>query len=350
MSTRQKLLKKQRKVLALMLIGLISLIYSCGGGGGGGGSSQTSTRQEASLTSDNSQKASGGALQTINFVGGTYSVISSSSRSGKPGDKDISSLKSPLIDTLESIISISKDENFKKVYTLENGNREASEGPTTTIGLHCSYGGTMTVMTYTGDESDPVDLNESVTFNSCKNSSAITLDGSMNLKVEGSISNPTKMTFSSPSLTYVNTTTNDNMRMTNVTLTLSSITMSSGSLTGFTMSMSGSVSGTVSNNPIDAEYDNTIISYSENSSGITLSLSGSVKEACLGGWVTITTNKSLFIPTGGSCPTDGEIVITSGGNSVKVVIASDSKITVYYNNAVVQTYNDCTEVNGACVS
>ena len=137
--------------------------------------------------------------------------------------------------------------------------------------------------------------------------------------------------------------------MSNITLTITNIAMSSGSLTGFTVSMSGSVSGTVSNNPINAEYDNTTISYSKSSSGTTLSLSGSMKEACLGGWVTMTTNKSLFIPTGGSCPTDGEIVITSGGNSVKASIASDSKITIYYNNAIVQTYSDCTEVKGACI-
>jgi hypothetical protein len=89
--------------------------------------------------------------------------------------------------------------------------------------------------------------------------------------------------------------------------------------------------------------------FSSNGGGGTVSISGRIKASCLGGWVTITTNNPIFIPTNADCPTAGEVVITSGGNSVKVVIASDSKITIYYNNTLVQTYNNCEDVDGLCV-
>ena len=157
----KKLLKKQRNVLVLMLIGLIPFIYSCGGGGGGGGTTQTTTKQEASLTAQNSQKAGGAVVQTINF-GGSSATTSSS---GKPGDKGVSDVlsNSPLIDTIESVISILKGENSEKgLYTLENGNRYGSSGPTTE---NCSYGGTLTISaTWTGPDTDPVDLNANATF------------------------------------------------------------------------------------------------------------------------------------------------------------------------------------------
>jgi hypothetical protein len=48
------------------------------------------------------------------------------------------------------------------------------------------------------------------------------------------------------------------------------------------------------------------------------------------------------------CPTAGEVIATSGDNSVKMVIASDFKITIYFNNTLVQTYNDCEGIYGLC--
>jgi hypothetical protein len=82
--------------------------------------------------------------------------------------------------------------------------------------------------------------------------------------------------------------------------------------------------------------------------GQNLSLSGRIKPSCLGGWMVVTTNTPTFIPTGADCPTAGEVVVTAGGNSVKVVYASDFKVIIYYNDTLAQTYNICEEVADLC--
>lgn len=134
--------------------------------------------------------------------------------------------------------------------------------------------------------------------------------------------------------------------MTNLTIDFTDLTFAGDELTGCKITLSGAISGNIGADPINQEYDNFKMVANWDATGTTASISGRVKASCLGGWVTVATNTPVFIPKDADCPTAGEIVVTSGGNRVKMVIASDSKITVYYNDAVVQTYNKCEDVDG----
>lgn len=135
----------------------------------------------------------------------------------------------------------------------------------------------------------------------------------------------------------------------NLTMTFSNVAFSGNELTSATIAITGAVSGSVSGEPVNIECDDYRMTFSSIASGETVSVSGRIKPSCLGGWVTITTNTPLFIPIGALCPTAGEVVALSGANSVKVVIASDSKITIYFNDSLVTTYNNCKDVDGLCV-
>ncbi len=186
------------------------------------------------------------------------------------------------------------------------------------------------------------DFQATVTFNSCREGTE-TMNGTATMAFSGTVDNPVSLTFSSSNLSYADTVTDDNISMTNF-----SMVITGDDLTGATITLTGVVSGTVSGDPINEELDSFQIVLSSDTTGETMSISGMVKASCLGEWVTITTNTPVFVSTGDDCPIDGEFTITSGGNSVKVVIESDSKITVLFNNSPVQTYNNCEEVDGLC--
>jgi hypothetical protein len=152
-----------------------------------------------------------------------------------------------------------------------------------------------------------------------------------------------------PEFTYADTYTGDDVTITNLTITITGFTMDPvDHLLSGTITISGVLSGMLGGSPIDVECDNFKIEFNSSSGGTTIDISGKIKASCLGDWITITTNKSIFIPIGDYCPTAGEIVVTSGGYNVKIMISSDYKITVYYNDTLIETYNNCQEVIGLC--
>lgn len=330
-------------LLIFICLGML-LLSGCGGGGGGGGIT------EAPLTAANAPQAGGAAIQTVNLVGAASALgeLQTSSISSKTSSKTSSEtyLKPPLRSILDKVISISKIQRHKsEVHT------EGSMPPTTE---NCSGGGTITVSaTWIGpdnppDESLAVDFRANMTFNSCKEGNEI-LNGSMSMVFEGPLSAPTKLTVSTSKFTYADTAAKDSITMTNLNMVLTDFSFSGNELTGATIIMTGAVSGTVNGEPINVECDSYKTVFSSSGSGVTVSISGRIKASCLGGWVAVITNTPVFVPTGADCPTAGEIVVTSGGNSVKLVIASNSEITIYYNNTLVQTYNNCEDVDGLCV-
>lgn len=338
-------MKKAKKILALILMAVLSFMLSCGGGGGGeGGPTETGT----TLTTNNAPQATGAAIQSAHLilVTGAAEAVGPASASSKTYSKD-QIRKPPLRSILDKAISLSKAQRTKvKLHA------QGSMPPTTET---CSNGGTITMSgaTWTGpdnptDPSQIVNFNANMTYNSCKEDT-VTLNGTMSVAFEGSLSAPTKITISMPNFSYANTETNDNITITSLTMVVTNVTFSGEELIGGTLILTGAVSGSAGGDPISVECDNYTIVFSSGVTGETLSISGRLKPSCLGGWVTIATNTPIFVPAGADCPTAGEIVITSGGNSVKMIIASDSKITVYYNDAVVQTYNNCEDVDGLCV-
>ncbi len=325
--------------LALVLTG-------CGGGGGDGTASTGGGTTEASLTAANAPQAGGAAMQSANLVGGATALgelrpIGISS--------DISSKtysKSPLPSILDKLIPIAK--------SRMNGSGLHLEGSFPPTTENCTGGGTVTVSgTWTGpdnptDPSQIVNFAGNITFNSCKEATGI-MNGSISMRIEGPLDNFTNFTLSVSSFAYANTETNDNIAMTNLTMVITGLSLNGNELAGGTITIAGTVSGTVGGDPIYVEYDSYQIVFNSNAGGETVSVSGRIRARCLGGWVTIATNIPLFTPAGANCPTTGEVVITSGGNNVKIVVASDSRITIYYNNTFVQTYSNCENVDGLCV-
>jgi hypothetical protein len=346
----------------VILSALAFALTSCGGGGGAGGGGVSDTG--ASLTTANAPQAGSAVAQSVALVQSANFLINhditfdiqSASISSKTSK---SYSKSPLMRILNKAISISKTQGDK------SGMHTAGSMPTTVV--DCLESGSVTISNakWTDNTTDPTDfinLSANITANACTETPYI-WNGSMSVAFEGPLSAPTKLTVSMPSFTSTNTdpTPNETLTMTNLTIvviptgTEGSIDLLSGlpdATMTFTGTVSGKVNGTTSNpgNPLNVQCNNFIIAMSN--SGETISLSGKIRPTCLGGLVTVTTNKPIVQAAGADCPTDGEIVLTSTANtnSVKIAIAADSKISIFYNNnnTPVQTYNSCTNIVGLC--
>jgi len=220
----------------------------------------------------------------------------------------------------------------------------------------CEGGGTVTISaSWSGpdiptDPSQIVDLNINMNFSSCAEF-GFTMNGRIELVFEGPLSEPTKITISTPELTYANSYTGDHVSINDLTITITDFTMDMMSqLLAGTITITGGISGVIGGNPIDVECDTFKMEFNFSSAGTTLSISGKIKASCLGDWITITTNTPISTPIDSYCPTAGEIIVTSGEYSVTIFIESDYKIKVYYNDNLIQTYNSCSEVMGLCCS
>jgi hypothetical protein len=332
---KKKKFKSNNFELVILALSLALILTGCGGGGGGGGQAQSI------LNSDNAPQVAGSVLQAAAAAGRTTEL-------GETETLSVSSvtLSKPLLRRiLNRAMSISKTE-ISQAELLAQGSL-----PSTTE--NCAGGGTVTLSaTWTDNPQDPsnvINLQMTMTFNSCREGTE-TLNGAMTIAYSGSLLNPTTLTISASNLSLVDTATGDNITMTNYSMVFSDLVFSGDELTGGTITMTGTISGTVGNDPIYQEYDNFKNVFMEDATGASISISGRVRVSCLGDWITITTHTPIFMPAGASCPTEGDISVTSGGNSVQVVIESDLTVTVYYNDTLVQSYSDCEEVDGLCPS
>lgn len=320
----------------LLIVPILSIILTACGGGGGGGTVGGST-----LTSSNASQASSAAIQAARLVSPTAAL----------GEVKIASIsiekKPPLISILEKVISISKS------YMPTGELHIQGTLPQTTI--HCTDGGTINVnATWTGPDnptsySQVINLNGIMEFNLCKEGTE-TFNGAITAVVQGPLDTPTKLTISAPNFTYVDTSADNNLTMTNLTLVFSNITYSDTELAGGTIQLKGDISGIVDGNPASFACDNLTLTFNSGLIGVTVSISGKLKASCLSDWVTITTDTPIFFPSfvHTYCPTAGQINITSGGNTVRAVVASDSAISVYFNNSLVKTYKNCTDIELRC--
>jgi len=325
----------------VILSALAFVLTSCGGGGG----SSTVGGGGASLTAANAPQAASAAAQSIQLVQSDI-FISIFDLSGNVGPASISSRtsksfsKSLLKKILDKTMSISKTRIDKsEIHTAAVGSM-----PTTTV--DCFDSGTVTITNakWTVDPADEFnlkDLSANITANACKEEPYL-WNGSMSIAVGGSILEPQKITtVSTPGFDTTDLDTSEKFTMTNLTTVIDYNT----EFTIVAMTFTGTISGKINGNPIDFECKNYKINIIDES---TVSLSGEIKPKCLGGWVTVKTNTPILQDV--DCPTAGEIIITSGANSVKVVIAADSKISVYYNNTPVtgSPYPSCQDIIGLC--
>jgi hypothetical protein len=302
---------------------------------------ESTPKTAATLTADNAPASAGAAVQVAN-VAGAFSSLGGIGVSSASTDDHF---KSPLQRLVDKALSMT-ELKYATADLFAQGSM-----PQTTIS--CTDGGTMTMSaSWIGPDqpSDPSQVSNftaTITLSSCTEGTE-TQSGSFTIAFAGSMDSPTGLTLSTTSLTFVDTATGDNLTMANLTMSISIPTMSGDEITGGTFSLNGSISGSVDGDPINQEYDNFQIIASSDGTGETLSMSGSLRALCLGGWVTIATDIPMFIPIGADCPTAGEVTVTSGENTVWAVVASNSTITVYFNGDLVQIYTDCEEVDGLC--
>jgi hypothetical protein len=324
---------KKIRILLTLIIGSLLLIACGSGGGGGGGDDVAPAKSAATLTAANATQTADALSQAFyltelsDLLGESIIVPASTSVELKP--------KGVLYTSLNKVISISKnqiinDGQVKALGTL----------PPTTEGRDS---GSVTISATWDGPNNPthtsqiINLNATATFRSCREGTS-TLNGTVTLLLTGPADNPTRLTFSSSSLTVTDSATGDNITMSNLSLVI----------TDTKMTLSGALSGTADGYAINEEYDNLTIEASSGAGGDTISISGTMKPSCLDGWITINTNINIFVATGADCPSAGEVIITSAGNSVKVVMGSDSSIKVYFNDALEETYGDCSELEEIC--
>jgi len=315
--------------------------FSCGGGGGssstGGNTGGGSILSQSNATTTGSVMLQAANLVTTAKAVGDIQVLS------------VSSTTPPLQSIVEELLSVSKN-HAQKGRTGQGLTASGSESGTVT----CTNGGSVSVgATWMGpdnpaDYSQVVNLNGTVTFNSCTEGSE-TFNGAATLSVDGPLSAPSKIAVSSSSLSYTNTANNDNLTLSNLTITLAKIVISGNDLKSFTTTISGAVSGTLSGDSLNIECNNFQLAYNSSLGGFTVAISGNIKASCIGDWTSISTTKPLFF-SGAYCPTDGDITATSGASSVRVTIESDTKISIFFNGNLVQTYNSCKDIEGFCTA
>jgi len=137
--------------------------------------------------------------------------------------------------------------------------------------------------------------------------------------------------------------------LSDLTLILEDFTYSGNILAGGSVTLGGSVTGVTAGEAINVECDSfRLVFASDPTGGMAVYVSGRINASCLGGWVSMVTNSPVYVPVNGGCPTAGDIVASAGGNAVRVVIAEDSGIAIYFNDNLVKTFNSCNQVKGLC--
>ena len=345
----------------MVLLILCLALWSCGGGGSSGGGA---FQPETALTETNAPQAAAGLLKATDIIGplqgiaGTLVVSSATTAAA--------SLKTPVSNLLNLAVTAAKDQKQKLDASKENASLPL---PYT---MDCPDGGTLTVQSATWDgPAEPASLAEienfsgRVSFNNCQKG-PLSLDGSMNIAAEGFANAPTAVTLTA-TMTY-------NDSYTDTTLTLSGLSVAVSNIGpkidmgNVTIAMSGSLEGVLGEESIDISCDNFVMQFTaftegEATTGITgelLSVSGRIKTSCLNTWLTITTITPIRMVKGYLCPTAGEITFASQDNTIRVVIGGDSgldgdigidyTIDLYFNDELIATYANCTELKGLCSS
>lgn len=338
--------QKTSKVMALILSSAVLAIYGCGGGGGGG-----EEKTPATLTSSNAPTAAAGTIQALSLNG--LSSIAATAAAGIDG-KERSVQKGALREILDTTLSLVRNDGNGKLRAA------ALSGSNVTVNTQCTSGSMAINASWTnqrdtngdGRTDDFENFSGSITFANCVEGSE-TFDGSESITVTGWLSAPTGITLTA-NMTFVDTkgtttvTDDDNLTFTNLTMSLTGISrdQTTGEVISATMSITGTVSGMESGDPVNLGFDAFTLTFSRDASGETVSISGSLYVPCVGGWVTITTLTPVFTPAGSPCPTSGDIKITSGGNTVEVVFAAGCDVTVTFNGT--GGFRNFTGLEGQC--
>jgi hypothetical protein len=320
---------KKRKGLQVMGIWLISLATLLAGCGGGGGDTSRSGGPDATLTASNAAQAGDAVVQAVKLITpATLGQVKAGSVS--PGKS------APLMAIFQNVVPavgqrFAKGKQASAIYHQD-----------------CSGGGNIEVGTPVPVSLDHVQAD--VNVNSCTIGTS-TMNGVLQVTVPtdqiGDPLHATEFTIEVSSFTYSDSITTLSLTD-NFTIVAKDMSWDGDTPTSGTITLGGTVSGTTSSGPINIGCDSLEFQFSAETSGVAVSVSGRINASCLGGWVTLSTNQAIFFPSNANCPTGGEIVASSGGSSVTMHVEASSKIDIYFNGSLVQTYNDCSEVIGLC--
>jgi hypothetical protein len=322
----------------------VSIVGSCGGSSGrdGGGSGGGTALPQTTLTANNSSAAASAAIKTVNLVG-PLSALGGIQIMGTSSEAHSGKLLTYII---EKAISLSK--------TASSESALISQGILPPLTKNCQDGGTVTASAIwdgpfvPDDLSEVVDLEGTMDFDSCRDGTNV-FNGEMDVSFNGPLSAPNIIDIFLRSFSYTDAEDGDSIVLTNFSIIGTNLIFTGDDLTAATLTVTGTLSGIADNETINAEFSSFIITYSTSASGVTITVSGMMYASCLGGWVTISTTTAIFIPTSADCPTSGEVVITASGDTTRLVVQQDSQITVLFNDTVVDTYNDCEELESICI-
>lgn len=335
--------------MAVIFSSAILAFYGCGGGGSGGGA--TTEKTPASLTSSNASTAAAGLIQALSLS--DVSGIAGTAAAGLDG-KESGGKKGPLREILDTTLSLVNNERVVGARAPGSGSQTTGCAGVDGIEGTADDSGTKTVSASWSDKTatDVKDLSGSVTYSNCVEGST-TFNGTASIAFTGWLSAPTGITLTA-NMTSVDTkgtstvTDDDNLTLTNLTMSLTGITrnQTTGEIASATMSITGTISGMESGDAVNLGFDALTMTFSSSASGETVSISGSLYVPCVGGWVTITTVTPVFTPAGSSCPDDGDVKIASGGNTVEVVFEAGCNVAVTFNGTA--GFRNFTGLKGLC--
>ena len=324
-------------ILVLMFAGSMFIIAS--GGGGDGGTS--APEESAVLTQGGSDVATSAAMQSFDMAGPSVAMGGSLPFGGTGAANEVHA-------PLRSIV--------QKAFNLTRSATARAKGlsaPLTTQG--CTNGGTVTMPDPTPDELLAAMLSGSIsltaTYNSCVEGPE-TMDGTMTIRLTGDFENDnfSSMTITTSLFHYENTGSSEDIIMTGYQMITDQMVFNaSDELIEATITVTGDVIGTLDGQSCDAGFWKLALNFEEDPLGVYLTINGMLNNDCIGGWATISTAVPIFFPAADdSCPTEGDFSITSMGNTVRAVAGSSKSVTIYFNNAVVQTHTDCSTVENEC--
>jgi len=313
---------------AILALSLTALFNGCGGGG-------TSTSRgggtDATLTVSNASQVGDVVTQAVKLVAPATAL-------GEVKGASLSPVKSaPLTRIFENVVPAVG----KQVANQKQSNALHTEP--------CPNGGDIEV-TNIGVPDLSGHVKVDVNVNACT-IGAEAMNGALKVTVPLSgisdLAHITEFTIEVSSFTYSDPHSSISLTD-NFTMIANNITYSGNSLTGGSLTLGGTVSGLIDGEAINIGCDSFGLSFSVNTEGVKVSVSGRINASCLGGWVSMVTNQPVFLPANALCPTVGQILASSGGNSVSVTIGADSRIDISFNGTLVQTYTNCNEVIGIC--
>ena len=220
----------------------------------------------------------------------------------------------------------------------------------------CTGSGTVSVsMDWAGpdigdiDSCDQVsDLSATLTFDACVQQASPNIQQSMTLTIfkEGSLCQPDDIYIDISGLHIVDSgdgALNFESRSLQIDTTEIANSTDNSFMTHARVALTGDIRGSRSDMQYAAQFDNYVDVFdTEDNHSFTSSVSGRIKSDCMEQWAEIHTITPVKFKDQ-DCPTEGELEIISGDESISVVYHSDGSVTVGDT-----TYDSCKSLEGAC--